>query len=177
MLINRETSPKASPSNKDLSVLRMILAGFLLLEMFTAVPAPVEAQEQMQSAVLLSGPTAVKGIPVYGPNRVPAFLGIYSAAETEIKVLFTRGRLYIGEDWTPRRCGELLFYQVSDYESFALCYRMEGGYFVFFFFSDAEPPAYWCAFASAFVERFLFLSRYIENEVDAPFPAILQLGK
>ena len=45
--------------------------------------ASLAAQERPAEAVLLSGPTAVKGIPVYAPNRIPAFRGTYSLDSAE----------------------------------------------------------------------------------------------
>ena len=43
------------------------------------------------------------------------------------------------------------------------------------FFPEVEEPAYWCAFADPFVERFLFLFNFVESREDVPFPAILQM--
>ena len=74
--------------------------------------APLYAQEQLTRAVLESGPTAVKGIPVYAPNRISAFRGEYSLegeqGTTEartLRVLYTRQDLLIPQNWIRRRCG------------------------------------------------------------------------
>ena len=69
-----------------------LLVGFVL---------PLNAQEQLTRAVLLSGPTAVKSIPVYAANRIPAFEGLYVLEEGnrteagELRVLYTQEDLYI----------------------------------------------------------------------------------
>jgi hypothetical protein len=154
----------------------------------TAAAAPLSAQAQPAEAVLLSGPTAVKGIPVFTPNRIPAYRGEYSlegvqeASQGEaqegartVRVLYTRQDLLIPQTWNSRRCGVRSFYRISDYETFTLCYRDDQGFSLFFFFPEIEEPAYWCDFADPFVERFLFLSNFVDSEEDVPFPAILQL--
>jgi hypothetical protein len=141
------------------------------------------AQEQPTTAVLLRGPISVKGIPVYTPNRIPAFLGEYSLGVSSgedprtLTVLFTRQRLYIPEQWTVRRCGALRLYAVPDYETFALCYQDERGFYLFFFFPEAEEPGDWCDFTDRFIERFLFLYNFVDIETDVPFPAFLQVGQ
>jgi hypothetical protein len=152
----------------------------LLLAAFT--PKPLAAQEQPDEAVLLSGPTPVKGIPVYTPNRIPAYRGEYSLEgaqramdERTVRVLYTRQDLLIPPAWSSRRCGVWRLYQISDYETFTLCYRDDRGFYLFFFFPEVEEPGYWCGFADPFVERFLFLFNFVESEEDVPFPAILQL--
>jgi hypothetical protein len=150
---------------------------------------PLAAQEQPTQAVLLSGPTPINGIPVYAPNRIPAFRGIYSleGPETEeqeeemggarkLSALYTRQDLLVPQAWIPRRCGARRLYQVPDYESFTLCYRDERGFFLFFFFPEIQEPAYWCGFAGPFIERFLFLLNFVSAEADVPFPAILEIG-
>ena len=151
-----------------------------LLAIVTATP--LAAQEQLTQAVLLSGPTPVKGISVYTPNRIPAYRGEYSlegeqgtTGERIIRVLYTRQDLPISQNWSARRCGVWSFYQISEYETFTLCYRSDQGFFLFFFFPEAEEPAYWCDFTDPFVERFLFLFNFVDSEEDVPFPAILQL--
>jgi hypothetical protein len=155
--------------------------------------APLAAQQPAE-AVLLSGPTQIKGIPVYAPNRIPAFRGVYSldgrrwqGAEEEgpgereetaariLTVLYTRQDLLIPGNWISRRCGAWRVYQVADYETFTLCYPDERGFFLFFFFPELQQPDYWCGFIDPFIERFLFLLNFIETEADVPFPAILQL--
>jgi hypothetical protein len=143
---------------------------------------PLAAQEQPIEAILLSGPTPVKGIPVYIPNRIPAYRGEYSLEDEQgvtqeriLEVLYTREDLPIPQTWSSRRCGVWRFYQVSDYETFTLCYRDEQGFFLFFFFPEIEEPAYWCGFTDPFIERFLFLFNFVESGEDVPFPAILQL--
>jgi len=150
---------------------------------------PLAAQEQLTEAVLLSGPTAVRGIPVYAPNRIPAYEGVYSygsargqesgeEAGTEariLKVLYTRQELLVPETWVSRRCGARRLYQVPDYETFVLCYFDERGFFLFFFFPELQEPAYWCGFTDPFIERFLFLLNFVRSETNVPFPAILQV--
>jgi hypothetical protein len=157
------------------------LAASCLLAIVTG--HPLSAQEQLSEAVLLSGPTAIKGIPVYTPNRIPAFRGEYSlegeqgATEQHIlRVLYTRQDLLIPQTWSSRRCGVWRFYQVPDAENFTLCYRDDQGFLLFFIFPEVEEPAYWCDFTNPFIERFLFLFNFIESETDVPFPAILQVG-
>ena len=152
----------------------------LLLAIVTAIP--LAAQEQLTQAFLLSGPTAVKGIPVYTPNRIPAYRGEYSLEGAQgtrqartVRVLYTRQDLLIPQTWSARRCGVWNFYQIIDYETFTLCYRGVQGFFLFFFFPEVGEPVYWCDFADPFVERFLFLFSFVDSEEDVPFPAILQL--
>jgi len=157
----------------------------------TACGTPLAAQEQPAEAVLFSGPTPVKGIPVYAPNEIPAYRGVYSleSAEKEsaekksggpeqarrLSVLFTRQELLVPQTWSSRRCGSWRFYQVPDHETFTLCYRDERGFFLFFFFPEIQEPAYWCGFTGPFIERFLFLFNFVSSETDVPFPAILQV--
>ena len=157
------------------------LAASCLLATVTA--SPLDAQEQLTEAVLLSGPTPVKGIPVYTPNRIPAYRGEYSlegaqgsTGERTVRVLYTRRDLLIPQTWSPRRCSAWSLYQIPDYETFTLCYRNDQGFFLFFFFPEIEEPGYWCDFTDPFVERFLFLFNFVEKENDVPFPAILQMG-
>ena len=79
---------------------------------------PLAAQEQPTEAVLLNGPTPVKGIPVYAPNEIPAFRGVYSLEGTEteeaaeeariLTILYTRQDLLVPQTWTSRRCGAWL---------------------------------------------------------------------
>ena len=143
--------------------------------------------------MLLSGPTPVKGIPVYGPNRIPAFRGVYQidggeksggaeAAEDgsrtgELSVLYTRQDLLIPQSWPRRSCGVRRLFQISDYETFALCYKDERGFFLFFFFPDFQEPDYWCGFTDPFIQRFLFLSNFVSSQADVPFPAILEIRR
>jgi hypothetical protein len=143
---------------------------------------PLAPQEQLTEAILLSGPTPIKGIPVHTPNRIQAFRGEYSLEgepgmrqKRNVRVLYTRQDLLIPRAWTPRRCGAWPLYQISDYGTFTLCYRNDQGFFLFFFFPEVEEPPYWCAFTDPFVERFLFLYNFVQREQDVPFPAILQL--
>jgi len=150
---------------------------------------PLAAQQQLTEAVLLSGPTAVRGIPVYAPNRIPAFEGVYSLggargqepeedAGTEARiltVLYTREELLINRAWVSRRCGARRLYQIPDYETFTLCYFDERGFFLFIFFPELQEPADWCGFTDPFIERFLFLLNFVRSETDVPFPAILQV--
>jgi len=121
----------------------------------------------------------MKGIPVYTPNRIPAFRGEYSLEEDRgiLEVLFTRQKLFIPEEWILRRCGALRLYAVPAYETFAVCYQDERGFFLFFLFPDTEEPGDWCAFTDRFIERFLFLYNFVDTETDVPFPAILQVGQ
>jgi len=185
MWINRETWQKVLPWNRKLK-LRLVVVAVLLLIRAASGPEAA-AQEQPAGAVLLSGPIPVKGIPVYTPNRIPAFRGIYSLGGDQavdsgeqprtLTVLFTRQRLFIPEQWVPRRCGALRLYAVSDYETFALCYQDERGFYLFFLFPEAEEPGGWCAFTDRFIERFSFLYNFVDSETDIPFPAILQVGR
>jgi len=143
--------------------------------------------------VLLSGPTPVKGIPVYGPNRIPAYRGVYQidsgekpggeeAAEDSsgarmLSVLYTRQDLLVLQTWSRRSCGGRRLFQIPDYETFALCYRDERGFFLFFFFPDFQEPDYWCGFTDPFIQRFLFLSNFVSSQADVPFPAILEIQR
>jgi len=163
-----------------------MLTVFAVFGLWCAISAA--AQQQPSAAVLLSGPRAINGIPVYAPNRIPAFEGVYrlstasqaQQAETSdrsqiLTVLYSGRDLLIPRSWTPLRCGTVRLYRVSDYEPFTICYRDESGFFLFFFFPESEPPIYWCSFAGSFVERFLFLFNIVGSRSDVPFPAILQL--
>lgn len=170
---------------------RLILAAALVAAALAGPGGrtPLAAQEQPTEAVLLSGPTAVRGIPVYAPNRIPAFRGVYSLGEVRreeagedagqevriLTVLYTRQELLVPETWASRRCGARGLYQVPDYQTFTLCYSDERGFFLFFFFPELQEPAYWCGFVDPFVERFLFLLNFMRSEGDVPFPAILQV--
>jgi hypothetical protein len=147
--------------------------------------------------VLLSGPTPVKGIPVYAPNRIPAFRGVYAIESGEqqsggegeeraegdttgarkLSVLYTRQDLLIPQTWSSRSCGAWRLFQIPDYETFTLCYRNERGFFLFFFFPEFQEPDYWCGFTDPFIERFLFLSNFVSSQADVPFPAILQIRR
>ncbi|UCF99872.1 MAG: hypothetical protein JSV89_10135 [Spirochaetaceae bacterium] len=141
----------------------------------------------------MSGPTVIKGIPVYAPNRLPVYRGVYAlgadlgteaeqgsveeaaAQARRLTVLYTRQDLFIPQNWISRRCGSWRLYQVPGYETFSLCYRDEGGFFLYFLFPDAEEPGDWCAFTAPFIERFLFLYNFVNQEKDVPFPAILEI--
>jgi len=196
MWISRETWRKVLPwsrSNKSRLVLAAVLVAAGLAGLAGGVP--LAAQEQPTEAVLLNGPTPVKGIPVYGPNDLPAFRGVYSLGGAEIEgaktegagtgeavenariltVLYTRQDLLVPQTWTSRRCGAWRLYQVPDYETFTLCYRDARGFFLFFFFPEIREPAYWCGFIDPFINRFLFLLNFLSSEADVPFPAILQI--
>lgn len=177
MWINRETWQKVLPWNRKHRFRLVVVAAVILI--WTASGPEAAAQEQPISAVLLRGPISVKGIPVYTPNRIPAFRGEYSLGKDRgiLEVLFTRQRLFISEKWVLRRCGALRLYAVPDYETFALCYQDERGFYLFFFFPEAEEPEYWCAFTDRFIERFLFLYNFVDIETDVPFPAVLQVGQ
>jgi hypothetical protein len=147
--------------------------------------APLAAQEQPAEAVLVRGPTPIHGIPVYPPNSIPAFRGVYlikGVAEEgggtgRLSVLFTRQELLVPGTWSSRRCGARRMYQIPDYETFTLCYQSERGFFLFFFFPEIREPAYWCGFTDPFIERFLFLFNFVDSEADVPFPAILEVGQ
>lgn len=157
------------------------MAATLLLSL--TLGAPLCAQEQLQRAVLLSGPTPVKGIPVYGPNRLPCFEGRYALGEesqsgaVELRVLYTQGDLYIPQTWIARRCGGRQVYEITGFDTFSICYRDERGFFVFFLFPEKSEPAYWCDFSDSFVDRFLFLLSFVDSRTDIPYPAILQMGE
>ena len=167
---------------------------------------PAGAQEQptpeVNRAVLLSGPTPVKGIPVYAPNRIPSFEGVYileaeegadleagraepaerpmqrigeEAGAPHLRVLFSRQDLLVPRSWTVQRCAARQLYRVVDHDTFALCYHDERGFYLFFLFPETEPPAYWCTFVDALIERFLFLLNFVKSDDSVPFPAVLQL--
>ena len=162
---------------------RLIPTAVLVTAALAGLVCAVPLAAQETEAVLLSGPTPVKGIPVYAPNRIPAFRGLYSlsgakadtAEGLQLKVLYARQDLLVPQTWNSRRCGAWRLYEVSDYETFTLCYRDQRDFFLFFFFPDIEEPAYWCGFVDPFIERFLFLLNFVESQVDVPFPAILQI--
>jgi hypothetical protein len=168
-----------------------VLAAVVLAGLGTGVPLRAqEAPAEPVRAVLLSGPVSVRGIPVYAPNRIPAFQGTYALEADEaggskedseeepriLTVMFTRQDLFIPQGWVPRRCDARRLFQAADAETFALCYPDERGFFLFLFFPEAEEPADWCLFTDRFIERFLFLYNFVESETDIPFPAILELG-
>jgi hypothetical protein len=162
-----------SPWSRESPHGRLILAVVLLAGAVAPGLTRLEAQESTGEAVLLRGPEAVRGVPVYAPNRIAAFQGVYRLGSETLEVLFTRQQLYVPAEWTPRLCGSLRLFEVEGAEPFSLCYRHQGAFFLFFFFPDAQEPAYWCRFAASFVERFLFLLSFVDNETDVPFPAIL----
>jgi hypothetical protein len=189
MWISRETWRKVLPWSRAHSF-RIVFTAALAAAALAGIAGgtPLAAQEQPTEAVLLSGPTPVKGIPVYAPNRIPAFRGVYTleGAEKEtpeasaagariLTVLYTRQDLLIPQSWTFRSCSAWKLFQIPDYETFTLCYRDDRGFFLFFFFPEIQEPAYWCGFADPFIERFLFLSNFVKSETDVPFPAILQV--
>lgn len=181
MWTNRETWQKVLPWNKKYSF-RLVAAAAVVL-IWTASGPEAVAQGQPASAVLLRGPISVRGIPVYTPNRIPAFRGEYSlGVDSEenprtLTVLFTRQKLFVPEEWVLRRCGALRLYVVVDYETFGLCYRDDRGFYLFFLFPETGEPGDWCSFTRRFIERFLFLYNFVDIETDVPFPAILQLGQ
>jgi hypothetical protein len=181
MWINRETWQKVLQWSRKHRFWLVLMAATVLI--WVASSPEAAAQEQPARAVLLRGPISVKGIPVYTPNRIPAFAGEYSLEVDSgqqprtVTVLFTRQRLFIPEQWVLRRCGVLRLYAVPEYETFALCYQDERGFYLFFLFPDTEEPGDWCAFTDRFIERFLFLYNFVDNETDVPFPAILQVGQ
>ena len=186
MWISRETWRKVLPWSRAYRFRLVFAAALVAVGLAgTAGGTPLAAQEQPTEAVLLSGPTPVKGIPVYAPNEIPAYRGVYSlegaeneAAEARIlKILYTRQDLLVPGTWTSRRCAVWRLYQVPDYETFTLCYRDEQGFFLFFFFPENQEPAYWCGFTDPFIQRFLFLFNFVSREADVPFPAILQVGE
>jgi hypothetical protein len=167
--------------------LRLVAAAAAAIGLISGLPgAAQEGGQPRRRAVLVSGPIPVKGIPVYAPNRVPAFRGTYSLEQAPgeqprqpartLTVLYTRQSLFIPRDWIPRLCGERRLYQVTDYETFALGYTDERGFFLFFIFTETGEPADWCAFAGPFIERFLFLYNFVDS-TEAPFPAILDMGE
>ncbi len=154
----------------------MLLAAVLLAGAVAPGLSRLEAQEPPGDAVLLRGPEVVRGIPVYAPNRIAAFQGVYRLGSETLEVLFTRQELYIPAEWTPRLCGSLRLFEVERADTFSLCYRHGGEFFLFFFFPNAQAPPYWCRFTGSFVERFLFLLNFVNHQTDGPFPAILKLG-
>ena len=155
------------------------------------VTVPLAAQDPSSEAVLLRGPTPVNGIPVYPPNRIPAYRGEYAiqgvkspgtgsgTGETadgfRLSVLFTRQELLVPASWSSRRCGRRRLYQVPEYETFTLCFPSERGFFLFFFFPEIREPVNWCAFTDPFIERFLFLLNFVDGDTEVPFPAILEI--
>jgi hypothetical protein len=165
--------------------LRLVAAAAVAVGLISGLPAPAQQAGQPPSrAVLVSGPSPVKGIPVYPPNRVPAFRGTYSLETpgerprqpVTLTVFYTRQSLFVPRDWTPRRCGQRRLYQVTGYETFALGYTDERGFFLFVIFPETAEPADWCAFTGPFIERFLFLYNFVDSETEVPFPAILEMG-
>jgi hypothetical protein len=182
----------------------LLVAGLAGLAGVRSAGAQEQTTPTLNRAVLLSGPTPVKGIPVYPPNRIPSFEGVYAlevdqgadqetgrketsggsgleeeagqeAQAPRLTVLFSRQDLLVPRTWTARRCGIRQLYQVRDHETFALCYHSERGFYLFFLFPETEEPAYWCAFSEALIERFLFLLNFVKSDTAVPFPAILQL--
>ena len=65
---------------------------------------------------------------------------------------------------------------MTGYETFALGYTDERGFFLFVIFPETAEPADWCAFTGPFIERFLFLYNFVDSETEVPFPAILEMG-
>jgi hypothetical protein len=179
MWISRETWRKVLPWSRAYRF-RLIFAAVLVAAVLACIAGgtPLAAQAQPAEAVLLIGPTAINGIPVYAPNRIPAFRGVYSIeGARKLSVLYARQDLLVPQTWSSRRCGTWQLYQVPDYETFTLCYQDERGFFLFFFFPEIQEPAYWCGFIDPFIERFLFLFNFVESETDVPFPAILRVGE
>jgi hypothetical protein len=158
-------------------------------------------------AVLVDGSRAVKGLPGFGRNALPALSGIYAympagqkpapgappdapgkSAEDgiiQVSVWFTREPLVFPESWkTP-------------VQSLATCSTLPSGITMPGMLIPDEETSLWaigatgytlfiaipdalpdpCRFASVFTERFQFFQRYAERPEDTSFPAILDIGR
>lgn len=154
--------------------LHTLLASSLLLAALAAA-TPAGAQAQKGSALLVKGPYLVRGIPFLDPNSLPAYRGEYQTQEGRLEVLFTRQPLVLPQEWKSQRCGKLRLVQVPWENGYTVCYQDEKGFFLFFSFSFAGPGR--CAFIESFLQRFLYLLSFVQNEVDVPLPAVLEWAR
>lgn len=139
-------------------------------------------------AVLVHGSTAVKGLPGFGQNALPALWGEYaylpkdsaSGDALHIPVWFTRERLLYPETWTVPACGTLpagisALRAPAEADGSSLWILRADGYTILANMPSSLPEP--CRFASVLTERFLFFQRYAERPEDASFPAILDIGR
>jgi len=153
-----------------------------------AAPEPLLGSLQPGRAVLVSGTTAVRGLPGFGRNALPALAGEYayqpggSAAGDIIRipVWFTREMLLFTETWAATPCaglpvGTAALALPAGADGSSLWALRTGGYTLFAMMPPdfAEP----CRFSAVLAERMAFFQRYAERPEDSSFPAILDIGR
>jgi len=122
--------------------------------------------------VLVSGPTADKGLPFLSANAIEYYRGLYELPSQNVRVYYTRRAIVPLSSWKPASCGdyELLTFR-ADPEDFPdiraddgfdmvpggpLVAFYEGkDYSLFFSYGGAVLS---CAFVNEFIRKFLFFS-------------------
>ncbi|OHD23446.1 MAG: hypothetical protein A2Y38_10135 [Spirochaetes bacterium GWB1_59_5] len=167
----------------------------------------VLAALQPGRALLASGTRAVKGLPGFGRNALPALAGEYAylpagqktvpggapgspgaGAEEgilRVAIWFTREPLVYPGEWTTPAEGLKTCTTLPPGISLLGAFELDEGMTLWalgaagytLFVSVPVELADPCRFASVFAERFLFFQRYVERPEDSSFPAILEFGR
>jgi hypothetical protein len=145
-------------------------------------------------AVLVDGAAAVKGIPGFGLNALPAVSGLYAYSPKApssgpsahpagkpfmIPVWFTRIALVLPASWAaPAGAATIKGFSVmaapAAADGSSLWALLASGYAILIELPPglADAPR----FVGAFAERFAFFYRYAERPEDVSFPAILAIA-
>jgi len=154
----------------------------------------VTAQEgTAETAVLLKGPTPVRGIPYLDVNVLPCQTAVYGHGGVSVGVVYTEAEVVTPDSWRWESCGTVRYLRVPEVNRPAPAYLFGGG-----FLDDAAPPergaviyyreGEWavflefppdypdpCAFLTVFLKRLRYFLGVTERGLKAPLPAHLEL--
>ncbi|HET7838115.1 MAG TPA: hypothetical protein VFL04_00045 [Rectinemataceae bacterium] len=132
-----------------------------------------------ERAVLTKGTFALRGLPFFGPNAIPALGGEYSLGAAAIPVWFTRESLVFSERWKRTTIGAhpaFLLQPKEGQEAKGAVFALSLGAYSLF----AQVPGDEAAgrlFVDALERRFAVFYANARNDSELSFPAFLDLGQ
>ena len=186
MWINHATSQRALRSN---SALRRFLStpciklGYLALLLVvvsgTSHLAAQQAEPAERSAVLLEGPTAIRGVPQLGPNAFRAQSAVYELSSgTEVEIFLLQLLVEDAAGFSPFSCPAV------EEGGAVLAARESGDASIYLYRSEAErrtlllrgpdEPGEACSFLAAFLEELEFFVSALSGTPLLPFPGVFR---
>ncbi|MCD6397750.1 MAG: hypothetical protein J7L71_09435 [Spirochaetaceae bacterium] len=157
--------------------MRYLIKWLVFLLLFSSFPA---FGEEGNVGILVKGPEKEMGFPYIYPNAIETWSGIYSYLDSNIKVYFSRGFIFIPIEWEKHSCGKISGFLPGN----ALFFYQDTAWSLLFRFSLNESdsakisillsPEEQCFFIGKFISRLKYFLRD-SNAPDPPLlPAILE---
>ena len=146
-----------------------------------AAPAGASPASETRRAILVRGAFAVKGLPFFPPNALPALTGIYgpdtgstspASRQDEISVWYTPEALVLGGTWKRTDIGGPEAYLIERPQGPVIVLK-SAGYYLFFELPAGTSPddKDRASFARAFDRKFLVFFTNAATDAELSFPA------